>query len=105
MYILSKTINHEYLELSTVAVASDEAFMLSADFIFHNEGSRKGCPSIPRIRKTVEEIFSDLGPACSKRDYRMRPDSFSKLHNRRFPQNPNPPKTNVKAIPNGPISS
>ena len=99
MCIVSKPISHEDLELSAVTAASAAASILTADFLLHNEGTRKGFPTIPRIRKTVEEIFSGLGPTYSKRAYRRHTDSFYKLHDKLFPRNPNPTKKKFRHNP------
>ena len=37
-----------------------------------NEGTRLDCPTIPRIRKSVRQIFRELGPNYFRRSFRMR---------------------------------
>lgn len=80
MCAISKPYSREDLKKYVLTAAAIAAAISCSDECLHNEGTRKGCPTIPRQRKTVEEIFSNLGPACSKRAYRMRTDSFYKLH-------------------------
>lgn len=80
MCVISKPYSHEEFEKYVVTAATIAAAITCSDEFMHTEGTRKGCPNIPRQRKTVEEIFSSLGPTYSKRAYRMRTDSFYKLH-------------------------
>ena len=71
----------------------------------NKEGTRKGCKTIPRIRKSVEDIFAGLGPVYSRKSYRMRTDSFYKLHDMLFAHNPYPNKRKNGVTTNGPITS
>ena len=105
MCILSKPCSHEELEELAVTAASIASSIVAADDFMNKEGTRKGCKTIPRIRRSVEDIFAGLGPVYSRKSYRMRTDSFYKLHDMLFRDNPYPKKRKNGVTPNGPITS
>ena len=105
MCVISKPCSHEELEKYVLTAAIIAAAISCSEEIMCQEGTRKGCPNIPRQRKSVEEIFSSLGPTYSKSAYRMRTDSFYKLHDLLCGCNPNPNKRKRGATQNGPIAS
>ena len=58
MCIASKPCSHEELEQLAVTAASIAASIVTADDVMNKEGTRKGCKTTPRIRKSVEDIFA-----------------------------------------------
>ena len=73
-----------------------------------NEGTRLDCPTIPRIRKSVRQIFRELGPNYFRRSFRMRWSTFKQLYFTLKPSlvqviQPAPLKKR-KRSPNGPIA-
>jgi len=53
----------------------------------------------------MEDIFASLGPVHSWKSYRMHTDSFYKLYDMLFGDNPYPNKHKNDVTPNGPITS
>jgi hypothetical protein len=51
----------------------------------HRIGSRKGCQTRKRERRSVEQIYNALGPQYFRRAYRMSYQSFWKLYNEILP--------------------
>ena len=43
-------------------------------------GTRLGCKTLHRTRRSVEAIFGEIGATTVRRMYRMTPDSFWNLH-------------------------
>ena len=105
MCVLYKPCSHEELEQLAVTAASIAASIVTADDFLSKEGTRKGCKTILRIRRNVEDIFASLGPVYSRKSYRMRTDSFYKLHDMLFGRNPYPNKRKNGVTSNGPITS
>jgi hypothetical protein len=43
-------------------------------------GTRLNCPTIPRTRKSMTQLFRELGPNYFRRSFRMSFDTFKKLY-------------------------
>ena len=65
MCILSKPYSHEELVQLAVTAISIAASIVAADDFMNKEGAQKGCKTITRIRKSIEDIFASLGPVHS----------------------------------------
>jgi len=66
-------------------------------------GSRRGCPTRPRQRRSVLSVFSSLGPLQTRRAYRMTESSFWKLHSMIKPYLPR--ARDARGANGGPVST
>ena len=76
-----------------------------AKFPTGRRGTRLGCRTLHRTRKSVEAIFGEVGPTTVRRMYRMTPDSFWNLHQLLKKKLENPKKRQRGKAPNGMIPS
>ena len=104
MCVISKPISHQ--ELETIAiVASSLITTVVNDEIAKKGSNRTGTTTIKRQRVEVEDIFDKLGLTHSRRAYRMRTDSFYKLHKMLYGSEPNIKRRKSGKVVNGAISS
>ena len=69
--------------LETIASAFAVALQVVVDCLSNESphlGRQVGCSIIPRKRKSVELIWSDMGTFSGRRAYQMHEQSFWKLH-------------------------
>ena len=65
------------MQMNNIAVANLTKKMISK--VTKKEGSRNGCPTIPRTRKWVNAIHRELGPTYFRRAFRMTLIDFKHL--------------------------
>jgi hypothetical protein len=68
-------------------------------------GTRYGCKTLKRTRRSVDAIFDEIGAATVRRMYRMTPESFWNLHQLLQRKLENPKKRKRGQAPNGLIPS
>ena len=76
-----------------------------AKFPTGGRGTRLGCKTLQRTRRSVEAIFGEIGATTVRRMYRMTPESFWNLHQLLERKLENPNKRKRGKAPNGLIPS
>ena len=70
----SIALNNTIVQLAIVAIAKRKRIRN------RSEGSRKGCMTRPRVRKSVIQVFNELGRNMFCRAFRMHIEAFFKLY-------------------------
>ena len=86
--VASKPISHQELETLAVIVSSLITTVV-ANELDKKISNRTGTATVKREHMEVDDVFDRLGLTHSKRAYRMRADSFFKLHKNLCECNPN----------------
>ena len=103
--MISKPHSHEELEKRTARAAAIAATLSCSDELMNEGSRRKGCPNVPRRRKSTKEALSSLGPTHSKRVHHARTESSHKSHDSLCGPSTNPNKRKRRAAQNDPIAS
>ena len=89
---------------NSIAAAQNE-FILNT--VYAKVSHRAGSPTIPRVRKSLTQVFRELGPTYFRRSFRMSWLNYRKLFNtikNDLYTELNSPKEDRNYAPNGPIS-